>query len=264
MEEKRVMQLYEQYGEANFPELEFATVKDFADSLEYMPELCIQQDLKDVERPWAVKAIIDKVPKGGKLLEVGGGEPIVADFLHQLGYDVTLIDPFEGAGNGPIRYEHYKRKYPNVKMIRSYFTDDCDDLTENTFDCIFSISVLEHIPTSEIPSIFRGIEKYSKPGAYTIHNVDHIHLGHEADWSLQHLNSILAQLSLLDEWTLLQGTIDWDPDIFFLSPEGHLLWKGQRAYGEFPFRRCVAVNICKQVQESTALSSSLNKASAKA
>src|SRR5438309_3747012 len=47
-----------------------------------------RSDLKDVQRPWALKAIVGSVRPGSRLLEIGAGKPVVADQLAQLGYDV--------------------------------------------------------------------------------------------------------------------------------------------------------------------------------
>src|SRR5712664_1915654 len=85
-----------------FPELSYGTVRDYCDSADFFPQLDRhQKDLKTVERPWAVKAILNRVPPGGRLLEIGSGEPLAAATLAGLGYDVTVCDPFDGSGNGP-------------------------------------------------------------------------------------------------------------------------------------------------------------------
>jgi hypothetical protein len=44
--------------------------------------------LKDVQRPWMLKAVFGRLPRGARLLEIGGGDPWVADLLARLGYEV--------------------------------------------------------------------------------------------------------------------------------------------------------------------------------
>src|SRR5438876_2534768 len=96
-----------------YPALSYATVRDFCDSVDHLPWLGTHQnDLKDAERPWAVKATINCLPPGSRLLEIGSGEPLAAATLASLGYDVTVCDPFDGSGNGPVEYEAYKAAYP--------------------------------------------------------------------------------------------------------------------------------------------------------
>src|SRR5687767_3105883 len=78
----------------------YATVRDYCESLDEIPQItAMDGDLKNVQRPWAVKTILAHVPPPARLLEIGGGEPIVSGFLAELGYDVTLVDPYDGFGN---------------------------------------------------------------------------------------------------------------------------------------------------------------------
>ena len=89
-----------------WPSLSYATVRDYCDSADHFPRLAtLQGDLKDVQRPWAVKAILNHLPPGSRLLEVGSGEPHAAAALADLGYRVTVCDPFDGSGRGPTAYK---------------------------------------------------------------------------------------------------------------------------------------------------------------
>ena len=131
-------------------------------------------DLKNVQRPWIIKAIIASVPFGGKLIEIGAGEPIVASYLHHLGYDVTIIDPYDGTGNGPVEYAYFRKHYPHLKIIKNYFEEGINTLDGGSYDCVYSISVLEHIPREKIKEIFYGIRKMLKAGGVSIHCIDHV------------------------------------------------------------------------------------------
>jgi hypothetical protein len=103
-------------------ELSYPTVKDFCDSVENFKDLCsLNGDLKNVQRPWLVKTILRILPEGSKLLEIGAGEPKVADFLNKLEYKVTIIDPYDGTGNGPTEFEYFKKCYPDIRIIKNYF-----------------------------------------------------------------------------------------------------------------------------------------------
>ena len=58
------------------PELSFATVRDYCDSYDNLRSLATASgDLKDNQRPWMMKAIVSKVPRAGRVLEIGAGEP---------------------------------------------------------------------------------------------------------------------------------------------------------------------------------------------
>ena len=112
----------EVYRSFEVPALGYGTVRDFADSTEHMPGLAgANFDMKDMQRCWMVKAIVGTVPRGSKLLEIGAGEPLVAGLLSRLGYDVTVVDPYDGSGNGPREFEQFKAAYPDVRFIREQF-----------------------------------------------------------------------------------------------------------------------------------------------
>src|SRR5712692_5097989 len=74
---------------------DYGTVRDYCDSCDHLPWLSsAQNDLKDLQRPWTVKAALGLLAPGSRLLEIGAGQPLVAAFLAELGYDVTVIDPY--------------------------------------------------------------------------------------------------------------------------------------------------------------------------
>src|SRR5947207_559477 len=104
--------LLERYGgQFRIAELTHGTVSDFCDSCDHIPYLTnIQGDLKDLQRPAALKAILGLCRPGSSVLEVGAGEPYVSHMLSELGYTVTVVDPYDGSGRGPTEFEHYQRK----------------------------------------------------------------------------------------------------------------------------------------------------------
>src|SRR6185312_1004533 len=124
----------------------YGTVRDFCDSADHLPFLSsLQGDLKDLQRPAALKLIVGLLPPGSSLLEIGAGEPYVAHVLSLLGYKVTVVDPYDGSGRGPTEFEYYVGKYPDVTIVRNLFSKDLAQISANSFDCIYSISVLEHV-----------------------------------------------------------------------------------------------------------------------
>jgi hypothetical protein len=230
------------------PETSYATVRDYCESLDHLPQITgLDGDLKNVQRPWAVKALLRTVPPPARLLEIGGGEPIVSGFLSELGYDVTLVDPYDGFGNGPTDYEKYVELFPRVKIVRAYFEPQQEALSPASFAAIFSISVLEHLSPEIAANCFRAIEEYLAPGGASIHCFDFILQGIAQEFDLTSARGILnhqAQLQNrpaetdLDE---LLGRLKGDLETFFLSPQGHHLWRGGLPYEQFPFRKVVSL-----------------------
>lgn len=250
----------ERYQGKPIPELSYATVPDFFDSADFMPQIVrFESTLKDVQRPWAVKAILGVVPVGSKILEIGGGEPLVSGFLQELGYRVTLIDPYDGSGNGPKDYQRFRRTYPKVRIFREYFKKDSPALAGEVFDCIFSVSVLEHIPTEELQNTFDGIAQFLRPGGCSIHCIDDVVDGPTADWHFQEVMEVLALQYRLqnpgislpearqhadERLRVLYAQLQRDIETYYLSPLEFYRWKNGVSYEEYPFRKIVSVHTC--------------------
>ena len=163
--------------------LGYGTVRDFCDSFDHLHALATANgDLKDLQRPWMLKAILSRVEaRGGRLLEIGAGEPFVADLLRRLGYEVWIVDPYDGSGNGPTEFGRFRREYRDLRFIRERFSAGTHELKPASFDCIYSISVLEHIPSAGLEGVMAGVRRFLKPDGISIHAVDHVHRGKGAD-----------------------------------------------------------------------------------
>jgi SAM-dependent methyltransferase len=226
----------------------YATVRDYCQSRDELPQITpTDGDLKNVQRPWAVKTILANVPSPARLLEIGGGEPIVSGFLSELGYDVTLIDPYDGFANGPTDYQRYVEKYPHVKILRDYLRPGLAALDAQSFNAIFSISVLEHIPEDSLSSCFDAIGQFLAPGGASIHCFDFILQGQGETHDFRHAQRILAEQGRITRGNavapfddLLQRVRD-DVETFFLSAQGHHNWRGGQAYSDFPFRKVISI-----------------------
>jgi glycosyltransferase involved in cell wall biosynthesis/2-polyprenyl-3-methyl-5-hydroxy-6-metoxy-1,4-benzoquinol methylase len=234
------------YSRYRAPEVRYATVRDYCDSVDHLgPLATISGDLKDVQRPWVFKAILGSLRPGARLLEIGAGEPIVADLLQRLGYDVTVVDPYDGSGNGPQEYEAFTRSYPNVHYVRRYFSDRVPELKAGSFDCVYSISVLEHVPAAHLPGVFGGIRRFLRPTTgRTIHAIDHVLLGQGDRAHLRKLQVMMDQFGIAPaKLTATLRELQSDPETYFLAPSGHNLWRGQLSYDQFPMRRCVSIHV---------------------
>jgi glycosyltransferase involved in cell wall biosynthesis len=240
--------LVKRYQSHQVPRIGYATVRDYCDSYDHLRELAtLSRDLKDVQRPWAVKAIVSRVPAGSRLLEIGGGEPIVAQVLTELGYELTVVDPYDGSGNGPTDYQGIVKRYPDIRFVRRLFDHEVPGLQPGSFECIYSISVLEHVTKVDIPRVFTGIRRFVAPGrGFSIHAVDHVLRGWDEEHHLGQLRIIADELAISEgELAEMLQRLAEDTDTYFLSAEGHNLWRGRRTYDEFPFRRCVSIQVCQ-------------------
>jgi SAM-dependent methyltransferase len=246
IDDKALLSIYSRYK--NFPEpttISYATVNDFCDGYDYLyPLATINQDLKDAQRPWIFKTLLSLVRPGGRLLEIGAGEPMVASLLARLGYEVWVVDPYDGSGNGPREYNQFCHDYPELKIVRSLFTDDIYGLPIK-FDAIYSISVLEHVPIEQLAPLVSGIKKFLRVGGKSLHAVDHVCRGSGADFHLKHIYKLVElhgqSQSNLDR-TLQKLTSDCET--YYLSAESHNRWRGTLPYDQFPMRVCVSLYFC--------------------
>lgn len=230
--------------------LSYATVRDYCESLDELPQItAIDGDLKNVQRPWAAKAVLANVPPPARLLEIGGGEPIVSGFLSELGYDVTLVDPYDGFGNGPTDYQRYVELFPHVKIVREYFRPGMSLLAPGSFDAIFSISVLEHLPAESLTSCFEAMTEFLSPHGVSIHCFDFILQGIGDAHDFANAQRILSEHQKItgeagaEPFENLVERLKTDVETFFLSPQGHHHWRRGQAYADFPFRKVVSLQM---------------------
>jgi ubiquinone/menaquinone biosynthesis C-methylase UbiE len=240
---------------AHYATTAYATARDYCDSAEHLPDLMyFNGDLKDVQRPWALKAVLGCVPPGAHLVEIGAGEPRVATALVELGYQVTVVDPYDGAGNGPTEYAHYAHVYRQVRLLRERFGPALP-LAAGSIDAVYSISVLEHLPEAEIAETFAALKYFLRPGGYSIHCIDSVIAGQGTEFHAQQCQLILqeqahlaAQPADAQAYARLLQELQDDLESFYLSAEGHQLWRRGLAmsYQDFPFRKVISLQTCVQ------------------
>jgi len=231
--------------------LSYGTVRDFCDSFEHLNKIAtLNGDLKDLQRPWILKAVLAHVPRPGRVLEIGAGEPIVAHLLSQMGYEAWIVDPYDGSGNGPLHYEEFQQRYPHLRFVRSQFHERLPSIPAGAFDCIYSISVLEHVPPKGLEGVFRGLKKSLKPSGVSIHAVDHVHRGNGANEHLSNLKLMTAGFGFSEvdlDRMLIRLTAD--TETYYLSAESHNRWRGSMTYDEFPMRVCVSIHFISGAEQ---------------
>lgn len=238
-------QVAERYA-GSFPlaPISFGTVRDFADSADQMPGLAgASFDMKDLQRCWTVKAVLGNVERGSRILEIGAGEPLVAGVLSRLGYEVTVVDPYDGSGNGPREFKRFQAAYPDLTFIREQFPPS--EPPEPGFGAIYSISVLEHVPLDQIDGVIASARALlADSHGCSIHAVDHVLAGWGADEHREKLERITAALGLSTEdlATTIEA-MEGDPETYFVSAEAHNRWRGDLPYDQYTMRRIGSVNL---------------------
>ena len=127
--------------------------------------------------------------------------------------------------------------------MRGLYPDEIPD--EERFDCVYSISVLEHLPAAAIEQTCAALLEHTRS---------------EASRSTPSTTCCSAPATPITArgsvWPrprsgspsrsstqLLERLAD-DPETYFLSAEGHNRWRGATPYERFPMRRCVSIELC--------------------
>jgi SAM-dependent methyltransferase len=127
------------------------------------------------EYPWAFH--VRPIQKGMRIVEVGGGLSGFQFAVSRLAScDVVNVDPgMQAAGRGwPCDAGTIARMNAtfgtNVDLRNT--TVDKAGLPSDTFDYVYSISVIEHLPPSDIVSVMTNVYRILKPGGEFIMTVD--------------------------------------------------------------------------------------------
>lgn len=129
---------------------------------------------REFEYPWAFE--VGKLSPGMSVLEIGGGLAGFQFVLNSFGCRVVNVDPgmaAEGVGwpcDQASMEKLNKRFNSNVELRNT--TIENADLPENHFDRAFSISVIEHLPRTNIENVMRHVHRSLKSGGLFILTVD--------------------------------------------------------------------------------------------
>jgi SAM-dependent methyltransferase len=170
-------------------------VDEFMDSRKDFPSASIY-NLKDVQDHFALHSL--KGLKTNRLLEIGGADcRVLRNFAED--NECWNAEKFEGKSGGPSKFiETF-----GVNNVPVFLGEYSKSLEESYFDTVFSISVVEHVPSEKLKEFFRDIARILKPGGNTFHAIDvylfdPVDLGH--DWAA-YTSKRLAEYLNVEEMT---------------------------------------------------------------
>jgi ubiquinone/menaquinone biosynthesis C-methylase UbiE len=131
---------------------------------------------KQVLKPLGYAFVIDQIRRLGsqkKVLEIGHGSSsllfeIFAESIECWGIDG---DDRENTVNRSA-LNKLRANMPNVRFVEGFVGESDGLLPDDYFDLACSISVVEHIPKTEIPSFFNDLFRILTPGGIHIHSFD--------------------------------------------------------------------------------------------
>jgi SAM-dependent methyltransferase len=177
--------------------------------------------------------IASHVPKGARILEIGGGDSRVISYFKSL-YSFYNIDKLEGLGAGPTDINP-----ESFILVQDYMGNFNQALEENSFDFVFSISALEHVPSNDpglFLNIFEDIQRVLKPGGYSLHAFDVV-INNKGSrvWSNPFLFYLFENSNPINSFIQFDAMLK-DSDVFTLSEKYYNdYWKSitQKTYQEF-------------------------------
>ncbi|MFQ5964307.1 MAG: methyltransferase domain-containing protein [Candidatus Scalinduaceae bacterium] len=198
----------------NFKEFTYSKIKHFSffkemheNNIIIDPEEC---RLKDYQDHLVYNFILNNIPKGSKLLDIGGGwSRIINKFSKD--YECWNIDKLKGKGNGPV-----KLKITGYRLVKDYIGNFNKELPNEYFDFVFSISVLEHInDKATFLNICQDIDRVLKPKGYSLHCFD-IVISENTIWANKLLDFMYQYFPVINPLVPLTKLKD-DPDLYVMS-----------------------------------------------
>ena len=177
------------------------------------PGIC---DLK-VYQDYVVYCFISRnIPKGSRILEVGGGDSRILKYFAS-DYDCWNADKCEGLGNGPVRFAS-----PHYRIVYDYVGSFNPELPDAQFDFVFSISALEHTPEDQQTrvNVLADMNRVLKPGCPSFHCFDAILRPAGNSWVNGLIPYIYSSESLATRRASMEE-IEADPDTYFMSQQAY-------------------------------------------
>lgn len=128
---------------------------------------------------WGIRKLeyafaLSNLPPGNqlRLLDVGSGVTILPHVLARMGHQVDALDPAE---DWPLRKSEIAHLYNAFYECDVHYINDFIYTleTEETYDSIISISVLEHLPEAELKETIQKIFWLLRPGGTLIMTLDY-------------------------------------------------------------------------------------------
>ncbi|MCP2728304.1 class I SAM-dependent methyltransferase [Limnofasciculus baicalensis] len=127
------------------------------------------------EYPWCFFAT--PLEAGMRVLEVGAGASGFQFILAEHGLEVTSVDPLINPSEKvDWLFTSHQFNYLNqafrgkVNFIQDFLQNA--QIESNTYDRVFSISAIEHIPPEEVAPLVKEIARILKPGGFFIATID--------------------------------------------------------------------------------------------
>jgi SAM-dependent methyltransferase len=136
----------------------------------------------------------------GKLLEVGPGYNLYFSRNYSKSHEYWMIDRRDYYPEAIFNRALKKRK--NTTYVEGLMGDYLSELSNNFFDIVFSVSVLEHVPESQLVQCYKDMFRVLRPGGIIAHSID-VAFSETETLPENHLKAIK------EAGFFVEGEIDW-------------------------------------------------------
>lgn len=171
------------------PIFRYATCNDLITLMAQYPQYCREDRNSKKSHAWGLKAMgtlfcVDKIVrfKPARMLEAGAGWN--RHFDHHFGADLEywMIDEASDIGwdmKSLEKFEQSVSNRQNTHFVRGLLGSFLPELPDDSFDLVFSISVIEHISAKQKSRFYEDMFRILKPGGVIAHSIDIVdeHLG---------------------------------------------------------------------------------------
>ncbi len=223
--------------------LTYATVADYAESIDAMPHLmAASAPPLGPQRGWAIKALVATVPEGSAILELAGSSPLASGVLARLGYDVTVLDPFDGTASEPHTVTAVTRNYSVLEFVRDQLPPTGP--LPRKYAAVYSLGLLDRLEPDRAAAVVQAGLGALEPGGLSLHCFAHVIAGWSADVAEARLTGVLQAANVDDAQARSAiEPIGSDPDAYLVSAEAHNSWRGSVPYESYRMRRIGSLNL---------------------
>jgi hypothetical protein len=113
-----------------------------------------------------------------RVVEVGGAYSRLPEFLGQkYGVEPWIADDFGLGSNEPMWSRwgdplELPKRFPTVRYIFRRLGDFAPELPSDSFDRVFSVSTLEHLPMAARLAVLQDMHRILAPGGRELHTID--------------------------------------------------------------------------------------------
>jgi hypothetical protein len=223
--------------------LSYATVADYAESIDAMPHLmAASAPPLGPQRGWAIKALVATVPEGASILELAGSSPIASGVLARLGYDVTVLDPFDGTASEPHTFTAVTRNYSVLEFVRDQLPPTAP--LPRKYAAVYSLGLLDRLEPDRAARVVEAGLGALDAGGVSLHCFAHVIAGWSADVSDARLTSVLGATGTdAEQARAAIEPMGSDPETYLVSAEAHNSWRGSVPYDSYRMRRIGSLNL---------------------